>query len=128
MSKPAQPSRLKEIRRANLARLVAEAKSQIAFAEECELSPVHLNHMLTGFRGVGDRSAAKIEKLKTLHPGWMDEDRSNLPATLSPAGIKAGLIYDQLSPEDQPRHLIAMEVAAEIYLAMKGRGKGARPR
>jgi len=52
---------MSEIRRLNLKRL-ASASSQVEFAEQAGLSTAYLNHLLTGYRNIGEKTARKIER------------------------------------------------------------------
>ena len=64
---------IKEIRRANLARLLAEHDFDTDFAEACDLAPAHVSQMKNGTRKMGDEVAQRIEKKKRLPPGYMDQ-------------------------------------------------------
>lgn len=56
---------MSEIRRTNLYKLSLDFKRQAEFANKIELSPAYLNHILTGHRNIGEKTARKIEdKLK----------------------------------------------------------------
>jgi len=72
---------IREIRHANLLRLLAEHDQDIDFAEACGLVPGHLSQLKNGTRNVGNDVARRIEQKKRLPEGWMDvlhagEDRA----------------------------------------------------
>ncbi|WP_165913560.1 LexA family transcriptional regulator [Marichromatium gracile] len=62
-----------EVRQQNLKRLVSAAGSQRALAEKADLAPAYINQMLTGKRGIGERTARKIEARLNCNRGWLDE-------------------------------------------------------
>lgn len=68
-----------DLRHANLESLVGAAKSQREFADRVDLAPAYVSQMLLKRRGIGERTARKIEAAMRLPMGWMDQDRDAYP-------------------------------------------------
>jgi len=59
---------MSEIRRINLQKLSDRYEKQREFADVVDLTPAYINHLLTGYRNMGEKTARKIEaKLKLPH-------------------------------------------------------------
>ena len=61
-----------EIRKINLKKLEAKYGSQVALAEILDTSTARVNHLLTGQRNIGEKTARKFEILLGKPSGWMD--------------------------------------------------------
>lgn len=66
----------KDIRRANLLRMLAEAKAQgksdHQFAEESDADPAYISQIKNGTRNMGTRFARNLEVARKLPKGYMD--------------------------------------------------------
>ena len=85
-----------EIRQINLKKLEVKYGSQVALAEILDTSTARVNHLLTGQRNIGEKTARKFEVLLGQPSGWMD--------TLDSIAIKSSPLLDkfnQLCPEQQ---------------------------
>lgn len=69
---------MSEIRRLNLKRL-ASASSQVDFAEQAGLSTAYLNHLLTGYRNIGEKTARKIERKLGIDLMSLDKNPADTP-------------------------------------------------
>ena len=63
-----------DIRRQNLQRLVSRHGTQQALANAVGLAVQYINHLLSGHRSMGEKTARKIEAALQLDRGWMDRD------------------------------------------------------
>lgn len=61
-----------EIRLINLKKLESRYKTQVELAEAIDFSTGYLNHLMTGHRNIGEKTARKIESKLDLPRGWMD--------------------------------------------------------
>ena len=86
--------RNKEIRRANLMRLLTEFRSIEAFSEKTKMNPQHVSQLKNGSRGIGDKVAEKIEKALGLEDGYLDE--------LRPSGVHDGKAVYKHEPRAIP--------------------------
>ena len=87
-----------EIRQINLKKLEVKYGSQVALAEILDTSTARVNHLLTGQRNIGEKTARKFEVLLGQPSGWMDTlDSINLQQQPSPLLDK----FNQLCPEQQ---------------------------
>jgi plasmid maintenance system antidote protein VapI len=87
-----------EIRQINLKKLEVKYGSQVALAEILDTSTARVNHLLTGQRNIGEKTARKFEVLLGQPSGWMDTlDSINLQQPSSPLLDK----FNQLCPEQQ---------------------------
>jgi len=64
--------RLREIRHANLLRLIARYGTQRKVAELTGVAAAYISQIATGKRGMGERTARQIEEALELGHGWMD--------------------------------------------------------
>lgn len=62
------------IRRANLARLLAERGAAASLAESIDSTAAYISTLKSGDRHMGDEVARHIEEAKGLTPGWMDRE------------------------------------------------------
>ena len=82
-----------EIRRANLATLIAEAGSQRALSDLTGLAPAQISQWATAApnsrtrtpRNISDDSARMLEAKMSRPAGWMDHDHSQVPSAPIPA-------------------------------------------
>lgn len=94
---------IEEIRRANLAILVAEVGDQTNLAKLCNTSPTYLSQILTRFRKqtgkiaeVGSKLARKLEVGTGKPEGWMDKRQDDVdPAESELVNIFATLKTDR---------------------------------
>jgi len=63
---------MSEIRLINFKKLANGFGSQRELADAVDKSPAYINHLLTGHRKIGEKTARQIEKLLNLPRGWMD--------------------------------------------------------
>lgn len=74
------PMDIKQIRKANLIKLIGDAEKRgaaAAFAKKYNLSPDQVRHMLTGFRPFSENIARKFEEAIGLEPGALDRELNN---------------------------------------------------
>jgi hypothetical protein len=81
---------MREIRRANLCRLLESWPTQKVFAEANGLAAGHVSQMVNGTREVGENVARRIESSRGLPTGWMDTPHDE-PS--SPTARLVGKIY-----------------------------------
>ncbi len=86
-----------EIRKINLKKLEAKYGSQVALAEILDTSTARVNHLLTGQRNIGEKTARKFEILLGKPSGWMDTLDSIAQSPSSPLLDK----FNQLCPDQQ---------------------------
>ena len=86
-----------EIRQINLKKLEVKYGSQVALAEILDTSTARVNHLLTGQRNIGEKTARKFEVLLGQPSGWMDTLDSINPQQASPLLDK----FNQLCPDQQ---------------------------
>lgn len=100
----------RDTRRENL-RLLVGQQSQADFARELEVEPAYISQLLTGDRNIGDRTARKLEAMRGLPEGWMDQphpravhepnvEYANQEASLLPliSWVSAGMKDDANDP------------------------------
>ena len=61
-----------EFRKANLKELLKSFENQREMADAIGMAPNQLNHLLTGFRGIGEKLARKIEGALRIPVGALD--------------------------------------------------------
>lgn len=61
-------------RQANLRLLIAEVGIPADFARETGIPAAQLSHWETGFRGISNSTASRLESLRGKPAGWMDQD------------------------------------------------------
>lgn len=66
------PMDIKAIRRKNLEMLLSDAHTFDAIAKKVGIDPNYLSQINTGYRGMGDRTARRIEDAYGQMLGWMD--------------------------------------------------------
>lgn len=64
-----------ELRRDNLRALLSRFESQRDMADHLGVAPAYLNQLLNGYRGIGEKTARKIEKELGLSHLWLDQER-----------------------------------------------------
>lgn len=65
---------MSEIRRSNLNLINSRFEKQVDFANALGMSPAYVNHLLTGFRNIGEKKAREIEKKLNLSHLELDAD------------------------------------------------------
>lgn len=102
----------KETRRRNLIAVVGPNKGdQEKFAEEYGCAPSYISALFTGARGVGHATARKVELLRGLPEGWMDQEHSGeAPAAQETTLLK---MFSALSPQAK---LQAVHEVTKLYL------------
>jgi len=99
-----------EIRRDNLRALLSRYASQRELADELSLAPAYINQMFNGYRGIGERTARKIEKQLGLPHLWMDRPPRSVDEDRPPAPV----LPPASTPDPPPR----TEGAREQLLAI----------
>ena len=61
-----------EIRQLNLKKMEAHYGSQVALADILDSTTARINHLLTGHRNIGEKTARKFEAMLKKPSGWMD--------------------------------------------------------
>jgi plasmid maintenance system antidote protein VapI len=61
-----------EIRQLNLKKMEVHYGSQVALADILDSTTARINHLLTGHRNIGEKTARKFEALLKKPSGWMD--------------------------------------------------------
>lgn len=73
---------IKEVRRVNLQRLIADYESQQALADAVDLTPAVFSQIINKRRNMGEKMARKVEARLGLVNGWLDrqqrEEESNV--------------------------------------------------
>ena len=87
-----------EIRQLNLKKLEAKYGSQVALAEILDTSTARVNHLLTGQRNIGEKTARKFEVLLGKPSGWMDTLGAINPQQPSSPILDK---FNQLCPDQQ---------------------------
>lgn len=64
---------IQDIRRENLTRLVEQYGSQRKLSDATGLAPTYIHQMLSSIRGIGEKTARKIEINTGLPDGWLDK-------------------------------------------------------
>lgn len=96
------PMDIKQIRKANMRKLMAGEKSQLAFAAKVGTNPAYLSQILSDKTkaNVGDELARNIELAYMLEHGWMDNPHEAKPdASEAPTALSA--MWELLTPEQQ---------------------------
>ena len=90
-----------EIRQLNLKKMEAHYGSQVALANILDSTTARINHLLTGHRNIGEKTARKFESLLKKPLGWMDfiHDESS---------INNQAIVDLSKYSDDQRRLISV--------------------
>ena len=69
---------ISEIRKTNLKNMLSSFKNQREMADAIGMSSGQLNHLLTGFRGIGEKLARKIELALRIPECSLDADAVNV--------------------------------------------------
>jgi transcriptional regulator with XRE-family HTH domain len=94
-----------QIRLKRLRELVNRYESQKAFAEAVEQPPAYINHLLTGRRNMGEKTARAIEKKLKLPERWLDTPPDTEPQqplqeiVYTRARLEAEQIIEQLDDD-----------------------------
>lgn len=114
-SRPKSPRRLDNARRvANLEVLISEAKVNASkFAELTGFAEQQISHWRTGFRGISDPTASRLERSRGKPAGWMDQD--NDPQ--APAGDHVPRKVPLIAWDQVRRRFESMEAAREQDVA-----------
>lgn len=72
---------INKIRQANLKELSLKYGSQVVLAEVLDVSPGRINHLLTGERNIGEKTARKFEQLINKPPYWFDISHTPIEST-----------------------------------------------
>lgn len=102
---------IKEIRRANLDRLVETFPSAEAFARAIETHRVYLSDLLRGMRGMGDELARRIEAKCDKPHGWMDQNHEPAPPKVS----EPPALYDERLTEEELEVVRALRKARGFH-------------
>jgi transcriptional regulator with XRE-family HTH domain len=70
---------ISQIRRDNLAALIAQYRSLEALAAASDVSASYLSQIKNGTRGMGSRFARKLETALSLPQGWFDQIGASRP-------------------------------------------------
>lgn len=112
-------STARDFRRINLLALLGKEKgAQAALARDLEVEPAYVSQLVTsgpGARNMGHKTARRIEKLRGLREGWMDEphDEAAEGASMVPLESQLVAMFKDLSPESK---LLALETVQALYL------------
>lgn len=105
----------KNMRRKNLIAIVGLNKGdQEKFAEEYGCAPSYISALLTGARGIGNATARKVEKMRELREGWMDQEHdADAPVAQETTLLK---MFNALSPEAK---LQALDEVMKLYMKIE---------
>lgn len=118
---------VKEVRRTNLIALIGSEKgAQATLARDLEVEPAYVSQLVTtgrSARGMGDKTARRIEKLRGLPRGWMDQPHEEAPAGASLVPLESQLIamFKEMTPESK---LLALERVQALYLGERKQAYG----
>lgn len=110
-----------EIRQHNLKLLSSEFDSQRAFADALDATPAYINHLLTGYRKIGEKTARKYEKALGKPCYWMDlrHDNDSDAEHIGSYEIKES----GLSLSGQPYNIEKLEVMTVPVIAFNRAGE-----
>lgn len=101
---------MSEIRLNNLKKLVNGFDSQREFADAIDKTPAYLNHLMTGFRNIGEKTARQIEVSLNLPRGWMDIDHNLVYDASNGEGIAPSIAEKHLDNNLRPGPKVRGEV------------------
>lgn len=84
---------MSEIRLTNLKRIANKYESQRELSDALDLTPAYLNHLMTGYRNIGEKTARKIEARLDLPRGWLDIARNGI-SDITDVEVQDKLIHD----------------------------------
>ena len=76
-----EKSEISEIRKSNLLKIVESFESQREMADAIGMTPAQLNHLLTGFRGIGEKVARRIEESLRMPKCSLDAEQVSAEST-----------------------------------------------
>jgi plasmid maintenance system antidote protein VapI len=103
-----EPSEITSLRKLNLTKINELFATQQELAELLEISPAYLNHLLTGHRNIGEKTARKLERRLKKPSGWLDADQAKIALD---ATHDATLLLDITGLNDVNRELVRALVA-----------------
>ena len=114
---------VRDLRRKNLRRLLADYRSQRQFCDGVGLVQGHVSQMVNGTREMGEEVARRIERALGLAPGWMDADPEGGEAPPPDEVALGQLPADQLKlladyRRLTPRHQEMVRETAAGYLVL----------
>lgn len=118
-------STVKETRRKNLLALIGDQKgAQALLAREMDVEPAYVSQLASGgssSRGIGDRTARKIERARGLPRGWMDQAHDS---AVAPVALELQLIQ-MFKALPTAAKLQAVEQVTALYLKQERTPYGA---
>ena len=122
-----------EVRRANLKRLIAEAKGVLRLAHVVGRSPSHISQISQRiayrrngkvmYRQMGDKVARHLEQATGKPHGWMDHDHTVAPAVFSPETLALATAIDQIAESGRRRAVLEIcKVAVDFVNQAEGTG------
>lgn len=104
-----------DTRRANLRRVAEGFRTQGEFAGHADLSNTYANHLLTGYRNIGEKSARKIEENLGLGSGFLDSPIESASAAETAPAIQ----ISSVPPVEIIESLLAGAIDAFEHLGQK---------
>lgn len=127
----------KDIRRQNLEALIKESGSIVALANKTETAPAYLSQLLNQApsgnkspRGMGDKTARKLEDRCGKPSGWMDnlhdESGGEYVYITSPHILRLLRVAEKAPPEVVAEHTRGIDSTTQLIEQAKGKNNGTK--